>query len=132
MKYQMVRLPVDLLQALGEAGKSTSRTIPKEAEFRLRESLAKTGSVAVASPWARAVGEAMTRLASEIDEIGSGPEVRFGMLRKALDRFSSEMHFPDTQLNKDDAELVHILVRAFALKLRRAQGSVLLDGLDLE
>jgi len=130
-KYQMLRLPVDLLAALDKAGTSNGRTVPKEAEFRLRESLARTGPAPVASPWVRAIGEMITRLAAEIDDIGSGPEVRFGMLCEALCALLRRLRPANSTLNKDDEQMVDTLVTYLAQKLRRER-SDLFEGLPVE
>ena len=130
-KYQMLRLPVDVLKALDEAGKKTGRTVPKEAEFRLRESLARTGAAPAMSPWVRAVSETVARVASEIDEIGTGPEVRFGMLCAAVSQLLDRLRPADSRLNKDDEEIVHTLVTYLVQKIRREPGGVM-DGLSGE
>lgn len=127
-KYQMLRLPVDLLDELDKAGKSNGRTIPKEAEFRLRESLARTGPVPAASPWVRAVGEVVMRLAAEIDEVGVGPEVRFGMLVEAVSSLLRQLRPSDSRINLDDEQMVRALVTFLVQKTKRERGG-LLDGL---
>ena len=130
-KYQMLRLPVDLLEALDRAGKASARSIPREAEFRLRESLARTGPAPVASPWVRAVTETVARVASEIDDIGVGPEVRFGMLCEAVTSLLSKLRPADSRLNKDDEQMMQTLVTYLAQKLRRERGN-LMEGLPEE
>ena len=131
MKYQMLRLPVELLQALDEAGKASARSVPKEAEFRLRESLSRTGSAPALTPWARAVSETTARLALEIDEIGAGAEVRFGMLCEAVSALLRQLRPADSRLNKDDEEMVRTLVTYLAQKIRRERSGIL-EGLSQE
>ncbi len=128
-KYQMLRLPVDLLEELDKAGKANSRTVPKEAEFRLRESLSRTGPVPAMSPWTRAVTDTLTRLVTEIDEIGTGPEVRYGMLETGLSVLFMKLRPADTRLSKDDEDMVQTLVTYLAQKVRRERGG-LLEGTE--
>jgi hypothetical protein len=128
-KSQMVRLPVDLLAALAEAGKGSSRSVPKEAEYRLRESLSRSGAAPALSPWARAVSDTVARLALELEEIGTGPEVRFGMLSDALAALFRELRPADSRLNKDDEDMVRSLVTYLTRKIQRDRGGIL-EGLE--
>jgi hypothetical protein len=130
-KYQMLRLPVDLLEALEAAGKASARSVPKEAEFRLRESLTRNGASPAMSPWARSASEVFGRLAAEIDEIGTGTEVRFGMFSQAAITLLMQLRPADTKLNKDDENMVRTLVAYLVQKLKRDHVGIL-EGLSEE
>lgn len=130
---QMVRVPTDLLRALGEAGRAAGRSVPKELEYRLRESLERTGGAHMASPWARAVSEAVARLAGEIEGVVSDAETRLGMMTWGVSRLFSDLgRRADTTLSKEDRELVELLAAALAAKLKRETNSVLLEEIPLE
>ena len=62
---QTVRVPKDVLEALKPVAKSAGRSVPKEIEHRLRQSLVapEAGATGQASDWATALGLLVTRLA---------------------------------------------------------------------
>lgn len=65
MPMQTIRVPRDVLEALKPLAKAAKRSVPKELEHRLRQSLEEPGIGAAgqASEWATALGLLVTRLA---------------------------------------------------------------------
>lgn len=126
---QPVRLSKKLLVQIKKRTAETGRTVPAEIEHRLELSL--EGPATAMPPWARAVSESIARLAREIEEIGTGPEVRFGMLCEAVELLLLQLRPADSKLNKDDQEMVRVLVTYLVQKIRRERGGIL-EGLPRE
>jgi hypothetical protein len=87
--------------------------------------------VPAATDWGRNVGEVFARLATEIDEIGTGPEVRFGMLYVAATELLRRIRPADSRINKDDEDMLSGLVTFTAQKLRRERSGIF-EGLPEE
>lgn len=125
-----VRISNDLVEDIRKVAVASGRSVPMEIEHRLRRSL-EAGGGEHYTPWARAVGETVARIASEIDEIGTGAEVRFGMLCEAVTMLLRQLRPGKSRLNKDDEEMVRTLVTYVAQKLRRERGGIF-EGLEEE